>query len=63
MRYGAGVTYYVEDRLGLSLSADESRTHAGSVRHSRGTALRFGVDYAFLRGFEAPGLAGALPSP
>jgi hypothetical protein len=63
--YGIAVTYFIEDRLALSLSADERQTHLrgsyyGSARSSRDNALRLSLDYRLSGRFMAPGFQ--LPS-
>ncbi|HYM81240.1 MAG TPA: hypothetical protein VEY91_07495 [Candidatus Limnocylindria bacterium] len=64
--YGIAVTYYLENRLGLRLSASESQRHTREVlggppllrdgSFSRNGNLFFNFSYRFKGSFEAPGL-------
>jgi hypothetical protein len=63
--YGAELSYYLEDRVKLGLTASERQRSArgpsgpfGSGIHAyeRSRSLFLGVSYSILRGFDAPGL-------
>ena len=63
IRYGADLSYFLEDRWAFTLSGVEVQ-NAGDYAHSRAGSYSLGVSYVFSGLFEAPGITAAMhPSP